>query len=134
MSASSIEFLIYDKKSLHEVMRSQKLTDKIDKWDESHNDFLQLVAHSDELLKHEATDLILHEKWLKGDLFSYYMNMVWYLVFVIVYTIHIETRTNIYLEWTSFVFCIFNLVFELLQMFKNLYNGKFREYIRGWTL
>lgn len=115
-------------------MKSKNLMDKIDKWDESHNDFLQLVASSDELLKHEATDLILNEKWLKGDLFNYYMNMAWYLVFVIIYTIHIETRTNIYLEWTSFIFCIFNLVFELLQMFKNLYNGKFREYIRGKKL
>ena len=60
--------------------------------DKKNKEFLQFARGNDDILKHESVNQIFTEKWREKAAIKYYFDLLMFIVFVISYTIYIESK------------------------------------------
>jgi len=133
------QFLVYDTAQFNAKQPAESkflIKDTLKK-----KEFLQLIQTSDDLLRHESSDLILQEKWREKRFFTYYFQLFWSLIFVVFYTIYIEiqdqpvdTYIQLAFKYISLIFVIVNILVEILQIVQSRSSRhKFTEYMSRAT-
>ena len=100
-------------------------------------EFLQFARDCDDILKHESVKRIFREKWREKAAIKYYFDLLMFIVFVVFYTIYIESNGKSDVDDTfqlsawyiSLVLAIINLILEVFQCFMHIIYGKFSQYI-----
>jgi len=132
------EFLVYDTDQFNAKPQAKIEIQRT----EMKKEFLELLKTRNDLLKHESSKLILHEKWREKRFFTYYFQLFWTSIFVVFYTIYIEVQdqpavdTNIQLatKYISLSFVILNILVEILQIVQSRSNRqKFTDYMSRAT-
>ena len=134
------QFLVYDTAQFNAKHPAE--SKYLIKGTEKKKEFLELIQASDDLLKHESSDLILQEKWREKRFFTYYFQLFWSLIFVVFYTIYIEVQDQPGVEtdiqhatkYISLIFAIINILVEIIQIVRSRSSRqKFTDYMSRAT-
>jgi len=134
------QFLVYDTAQFNakQTIKSKYFI----KDTKNKKEFLELIQASDDLLKHESSELILQDKWREKRFFTYYFQLFWSLIFVVFYTIYIEVQDQPGVEtdiqnatkYISLSFVIVNILVEIIQIVQSRSSRqKFSNYMSRAT-
>jgi hypothetical protein len=101
-------------------------------------EFLQFARDNDDILRHESVKQIFTEKWHEKAAIKYYFDLLWFIVFVVFYTIYIESvgksvanpTFQLSAWYISLVLAIVNLILEVFQCMMHFIVGKLAKYIK----
>ena len=101
-------------------------------------EFLQFARDNDDILRHESVKQIFTEKWHEKAAIKYYFDLLWFIVFVVFYTIYIESVGKSVANpifqlsawYISLVLAIVNLILEVFQCMMHFIVGKLAKYIK----
>jgi hypothetical protein len=109
---------------------------------EKRKEFLQFAKNDDDLLKHESVEQIFTQKWREKAAVKYYFGLFMFMVFVVFYTIYIESNgksdVNATLQlsvwYISLILAVTNLILEVSQCMMHIINREFRtKYITRYA-
>jgi hypothetical protein len=134
------QFLIYDTAQFN--AKQPALSKYLIENAEKKKEFLELMQESDDLLKHESSELILWDKWRQKSFFTHYFQLFCSLLFVLSYTIYIEiqdqpgvdTNTELATKYISLLLVIVNIIVEVVQIIGSRSSPqKFTDYMSRTT-
>jgi len=145
------EFLEYDidrfnSKQTHYASNSNKKKEEFlvnaSNSDKKKKEFLQFARGNDDILKHESVNQIFTEKWREKAAIKYYFDLLMFIVFVISYTIYIESKGKSDVDATfhlsawyiSLILSIINLILEVFQCMMHIIYRKFSQYITRYVI
>ena len=115
-------------KSKDKIQKDKDLVDKIQAY--FNEDIVYLIRNSnnEKLLDHKTTKYLLNEKWKYTPCYTYYFNLLVYILFLVFYSIIIEDfrsghRKN-YMEITAILISVYFLITEVIQFVISLLLNK----------
>ena len=139
---SEEEFIVYDLDRFNEKSKNLRFLERLKVGQDSTGsgtskdfipkEFLQLARDNDDMLKHESVKQIFTEKWRDKAAITYYFDLIWFIVFVISFTIYVESKGKV-VWYISLVLVSINLILELLQFLMHIVHRKFHQYITRYV-